>query len=111
VPPNQTIEEKCEVDQKFIAEHILEQVGDGEYRSLSGKNFKSIEHELHLVDTSGSGKKVYCSILSTDLFYTSNGLAFKRYMLSNTIDSRFFQEIINAFMPDDGDVNSGPGGI
>ena len=68
VPPNDIIMNKCEIDPKFIQEHILEVVGETEFRSLSGKNFRTIEHEFHLKDP--TDKKLYCTILSTDLYYT-----------------------------------------
>jgi hypothetical protein len=101
VPPNQIIEDKCKIDTKFISEHILEQLSDYEYRSLTGKSFKSIEHEIHLV---GCDKKVFCSVLSSDIFYTAilnekgSKKSFKRNIMSNCLDTRFFEEIVNEFL-------------
>lgn len=94
VPPNSVVVEKCEVDNKFIQEHILEMISDTEYRSLAGKNFKTFEHELHLVDQ--TGPRLFCSILSSDMFY-SDTAPFRRYMVSNTLDPRFFEAIVNKF--------------
>ena len=89
MPPNKIVVEKCEIDNKFIQEHILECVSDTEYRSLSGKNFKAYEHELHMLDQTANGVKIICSILSSDMFYTDE-ICFKRYSISNTIDTRFY---------------------
>jgi len=55
------VQENCEIDPKFIQEHILEALGNQqeksqrndalEYRSLSGQCFKTIEYELHIIKT------------------------------------------------------------
>ena len=109
IPPNQIVIEKCEVDPKFIQEHILEVLGENDYRSLAGKQFKTYDYELHLVDGT-----VYCSILSNDIYYTSltinevekKNIGIKRYILSNCIDQRFFHEIKNQFLGSNDGGNS-----
>ena len=70
MPPNNIISEKCEIDPKFINEHILEVVSESEYRSLSGKSFKTIDHELHMINAP-DGMSVYCTIMSSDLYCPS----------------------------------------
>ena len=79
-------------------------MGEKEYRSLSGKSYQVFEHELHLVN---QDKEIYCSILSTDLFYDQDKQSIKRFMISNTVDDRFYQEMPNLF---DGSDVKRPGG-
>lgn len=97
MPPNPIVVEKCEIDNKFIQEHILEMLSDTEYRSLAGRNFKAFDHELHLIDA-GDGPKLFCSILNSDMFYLDQK-CYKRYSMSNTLDSRFYVPIVNKFNP------------
>lgn len=105
VPPNRIVIDKCEIDPMFIQEHILEILGDTDYRSLKGKVYKAYDHELHLV--SQNGKEVYCSILSNDIFFTGqDGLSIKRYMVSNTLDQRFFEKLENAFLDGQGESSA-----
>ena len=83
----------------FIQEHILEILGETDYRSLKGKCYKAYDHELHLVTQRQNDKEVFCSILSNDIFFSgSDGLSFKRYLISNTLDQRFYEKIENAFL-------------
>lgn len=121
LPPDTIIEDNCEIDPKFIQEHILEVLGTQsgnpqpltdqqskeevpEYRSLTGQCYKTVEHELHLIESAsasssqGSKVHVYCSILSTDMFHAQSGQVLKRFMISNTLDQRFFKEIENKYL-------------
>ena len=50
MPPDQIVKTKCEIDNKFIQEHILEMLSETEYRSLAGRNYQSFDHELRLID-------------------------------------------------------------
>ena len=91
-PPDEIVMEGCEIDNRFFNEHILEIKTDTDYRSLSGRVYKAFEHELHLIDESESNIKIFCSILSTEMYYADR-VQFKRYMISNTIDPRFYKPI------------------
>ena len=103
VPPNRIVMDKCEIDPMFIQEHILEILGDTDYRSLKGKVYKAFDHELHLVSQNEKDKEVFCSILSNDIFFIGQeGLSIKRYMVSNTLDQRFYEKLENAFLDDEG---------
>jgi hypothetical protein len=106
VPPDDLVRESCEVDNKFVQEHILEIVTKEEYRSINGNNFKLIDHELHSADE--SDVKVFCTVLRTDMFYQQN-VAYQRLMLSNTIDRRFYQPIVNKFETGDAASYRRPG--
>lgn len=118
LPPDNIIEDQCEIDPKFIQEHILEVLGSSssfqgndvpDYRSLTGLCYKSVEHELHLIPSNSSSfisngqsqgqpPLVYSTILSSDLFHTTTGQVLKRFMLSNTLDQRFYKEIENKYL-------------
>lgn len=52
-----------------------------------------------MVDESETNKKVFCSILSTEMYYADR-VQFKRYMVSNTIDPRFYKPIQNQYTAD-----------
>ena len=79
----------CEIDPKFIQEHIIESLDENEFRSLAGQIYSTVEHELH-TDTG-----FVASVLSTDLFHlpTDQSRSFRRQMISNTLDKRFHQPI------------------
>ena len=57
-PPDELVKQSCEVDPRFIQEHILELIDDNEYKSLAGNLFNMVEHELH------STQNMVSSILS-----------------------------------------------
>ena len=69
--------------------------------------FKVVEHELHMI----GNQDVYCSLLSDDVYYSSNSKPpIKRFYLSNTIDERFFKEIENIFLPNNNQKKNGNNG-
>jgi len=69
-------------------------------RSLAGKTVTQVEHELHMTDP-----PVLCSLLSSDIFYLADS-PIKRFMVSNTLDSRFYQPLA---VPDQTQDFSRPG--
>lgn len=95
VPSDAIISQRCEVDPRFVQEHVLEALPHDDsidYRSLAGTCYKMVEHELHRVDN----EEIFCSMLRSDLYYLpDNKRSLRRIMLSNTIDQRFYRPLEN----------------
>ncbi|TNV77955.1 hypothetical protein FGO68_gene5268 [Halteria grandinella] len=87
--PQSQILSNCVLDDLFILDHILQTSHDGkEFTTLNGKSYVIKDKKLELQ----SDSSVRVDILQNDVCYTdSTGVKhFKRIMISNSLDPRFF---------------------
>ena len=89
--PASNVLQECILDELFILDHILQNSYDGkEFTSLNGKTYHVKDKKLEL----SSDCSIRFEILSNDVCYTdSTGTRnFKRIIVSNSLDSRFYNK-------------------
>lgn len=91
IPPEHLFQQKSLLDEKVYLEHILEVSYDGkDFTSLSGRNY-SIEGEKKLV--LAENNKFQALIIQKDIAYApDNAGTYKRILVSNSLDPRFYCE-------------------
>ena len=87
--PTSQVLQTCILDDMFILDHILQSSYDNkEFTTLNGKTYTIKDKRLELQ----SDPNVRVEILQNDVCYTDNSGVkhFKRIMISNSLDARFF---------------------
>ena len=88
--PSSNILTSCTLDEVFILEHILQSSYDGkEFQTLNGKTYAIKDKKLELQ----SDTSIKVDILSNDVCYTADAQSakhFKRVIISNSLDQRFY---------------------
>ena len=88
--PSSHILQGCILDELFILDHILQYSYDGkEFTTLNGKTYHIKDKKLEMA----SDSSIKIDILSNDVCYTDSSSAtkhFKRIIISNSLDPRFY---------------------
>jgi hypothetical protein len=97
--PSSKILHEIILDELFILNHILQYSYDGkEFTTLNGKTYHIKDKKLELA----SDPSIRVDILSNDVCYTESSPAtkhFKRIIISNSLDYRFYIATVESNQP------------